>query len=124
MACERRKAFTKGAVQALNKPGVEFLTSLGHHKERLRFLSRSSGKLTCHVDYPLLLGMLDDRGNAQIRPDLQKQIVEPLHQLPFLPTIFQQELAVLPGKPHFVLEPYSRIDYRMFVLFVNKQKKA
>ncbi|MFL5586122.1 MAG: hypothetical protein ACJ8DI_00505 [Ktedonobacteraceae bacterium] len=70
-ACERRKTRTYGPIQSLNKRGVAFLTSLCHQEERLSFLTRSSRNVACNFHHPLVLGRLDDRGNAQLRPDFQ-----------------------------------------------------
>src|SRR4051812_16636533 len=70
-ACQAGQPFSKGAIQALDKSGIEDCTPLRALEQFLCLLHHPMGHLSRDLDHPLFLGVLDDRPNVQLRPNLQ-----------------------------------------------------
>jgi len=71
LARQARQPFSKGGIQALDKSRIEDRAPLRALEQLLCLYPHPMGHLSCDLDDPLFLGMLDDRPNVQLRPDLQ-----------------------------------------------------
>ena len=68
-AGQRSQTLAHGRIEAFNQRGVELLAAERHAQDELRFLKRSPAELARDFHHPFVLGMLDNGGNTQTRPD-------------------------------------------------------
>jgi hypothetical protein len=76
-ARQARQAFPKGAIQALDKRGIEIFPSTRASQQIGGTLQQSSGHGARDFHHPLLFGPLDDRANVQAGPPLQTRSAWP-----------------------------------------------
>jgi len=77
--------FPKGGIQAFDKSRIEDHAPLRALEQFLCLLHHPMGHLSRDLDHPLVLGVLDDRANVQLRPDMQTSSPNSLGVLDLLP---------------------------------------
>jgi hypothetical protein len=83
-AGQARQSFSKGCIQALDKGCVEDRAPLRALQQLLCLYQHTMGHLSRDLDHSLVLGVLDDRPNVQLRPDLQARSPDSLCALDLL----------------------------------------
>src|SRR5258708_31411694 len=77
--------FPKGGIQAFDKSRIEDRPPLRALEQFLCLLHHPMAPLSRDLDHPLVLGVLDDRANVQLRPDVQTSSPNSLRWLDLLP---------------------------------------
>lgn len=84
LARQAGQPFAKGGIQALDKSRVEDRAPLRALEQLLRLHQHPMGHLPRDLDHPLFLGVLDDRPNVQLWPDLQTRSSDSMSLFDFL----------------------------------------